>query len=100
VYGKCSTEYTKGTQEGLNSAQIHGSSVRLSLPQHHKRTSIARGQVTFISEIARLTTVLHSPFIEANNVKWRFAGQRAAAVLNCPAQADTVRASTLRRVVR
>jgi hypothetical protein len=59
VYGKCSTEYTKGTQEGLNSAQIHGSSVRLSLPQHHKRTSIARGQVTFISEIARLATVLH-----------------------------------------
>jgi hypothetical protein len=32
-------------------------------------------------------------------VKWRFAGQRAAAVLNCPARADIVRASALCRVV-
>ena len=54
----------------------------------------------FISEIARSTTVLHQPFIEPNDVKWRFAGQRAATVLNCAAQADIVRASALCRVVR
>ena len=68
----------------------------------HERTSAltARGQVTFISEIARSTTLLHQPFIEPNDVKWRFAGQRAAAVLNCAAQADIVRASALCRVVR
>jgi hypothetical protein len=33
-------------------------------------------------------------------VKWCFAGQRAAAILNCPAQADVVRASALCRIVR
>jgi hypothetical protein len=38
---------------GPNSTQIHGTSVRRSRP-HHKRTSIARGQVALISEIARL----------------------------------------------
>jgi hypothetical protein len=51
--------------------------------QCHERPLTARGQVTFISEIARSTTVLHQPFIEPNDVKVRFAGQRAAAVLNC-----------------
>src|SRR2546425_11814694 len=45
-------------------------------------------------------TVLHQPLIEPNDVKWRLAGQRAATVLNCAAQADIVRASALCRVVR
>src|SRR5262249_32718764 len=91
AYGKCSTEYTKGTPWYF----------RASGPSaDHQRTSIARGQVTCISEIARLTTVLHYPFIEPNNVKWRCAGQHARAVLNRPAQADIVRASTLCRVMR
>ena len=52
------------------------------------------------SEIACSTTVLRQPLIQPDDVKWRFAGQRAAAVLSCAAQADIVRASTLCRVVR
>src|SRR5262249_35002710 len=49
-YGECSTEYTEGTPWYF----------RASGPSaDHQRTSIARGQVTCISEIARLTTVLH-----------------------------------------
>jgi len=39
----------------------------------------------------RSATVLHQPLIEPNDVKWRLAGQRAATVLNCAAQADIVR---------
>src|SRR5262249_40106158 len=41
VYGECSTEYTRGTQGGLNSTKIHATSVRRRRPQRHKRTSIA-----------------------------------------------------------
>ena len=47
----------------------------------------------------KTTTVLHQPFVNPNNVKWRFADQRAAAVLNCAAQADIVRACALCGVV-
>ena len=47
-----------------------------------------------------LELILYQPFIRSNDVKWRSTGQRAAAVLNCAAQADIMRASTLRRVVR
>jgi hypothetical protein len=36
------------------------------------------------------STVLHQPLIEPDDVKWRFAGQGAATVLNCAAQAETV----------
>ena len=49
---------------------------------------------------APATTVLHQPFVNPNDVKWRFADQRATAILNCAAQADIVRASALCRVVR
>jgi hypothetical protein len=52
------------------------------------------------SEIACSTTVLRQPFIQPDDVKRRFAGQRAAAVLNCAAQADIVGTSALCRVVR
>src|SRR5262245_33096408 len=58
AYGKCSTEYTRGTQGGLNNTKSWYFRAA-ERPQHHTRTSIARGQVTVISEIARLTTVLH-----------------------------------------
>jgi hypothetical protein len=44
--------------------------------------------------------VLHQPFVRPDEVKWGLAGQRAAAVLNCAAQTDVVRASALCRVVR
>ena len=57
-------------------------------------------QVIFVSEIARSATVLHQPLIEPDDVKWRLAGQGAATVLNCAAQADIVRADALCRVVR
>jgi hypothetical protein len=57
---------------------------------------ILAGDGSGVSEI----TVLHQPFIRADNVKWGFAGQRAAAILYCAAQADIVRASALCRVVR
>ena len=57
-------------------------------------------QVISVSEIARSATVLHQPLIEPNDVKWRLAGQGAATVLNCAAQADIVRAVALCRVVR
>ena len=57
-------------------------------------------QVIFVSEIARSATVLHQPLIEPDDVKWRLAGQGAATVLNCAAQADIVRAAALCRVVR
>jgi hypothetical protein len=43
---------------------------------------------------------LHLPFIGSNDVKRGFAGQCAAAVLNCAAQADIVCAGALRRIVR
>jgi hypothetical protein len=56
--------------------------------------------VIFVSEIARSATVLHQPLIEPDDVKWRLAGQGAATVLNCAAQADIMRAATLCRVVR
>src|ERR1700674_4799063 len=57
-------------------------------------------QVIFVSEIARSATVLHQPFIEPDDLKWRLAGQGAATVLNCAAQAEIVRAPVLCRVVR
>ena len=57
-------------------------------------------QVIFVSEIARSVTVLHRPLIEPDDVKWQLAGQGAATVLNCAAQADIVRAAALCRVVR
>jgi hypothetical protein len=57
-------------------------------------------QVIFVSEVAHSATVLHQPLIEPDDVKWRLAGQGAATVLNCAAQADIVRASALCRVVR
>ncbi len=57
-------------------------------------------QVIFVSEIARSATVLHQPLIEPDDVKWRLAGQGAATVLNCAAQADVARAAALCRVVR
>jgi hypothetical protein len=43
----------------------------------------ASGQVTPKSRGS--TTVLHQPFVRPDEVKWSFAGQRAAAVLNCAA---------------
>ena len=49
---------------------------------------------------AQVTTVLHQPLIEPDDVKWRLTGQDAATVLNCAAQADIVRAFALCRVVR
>ncbi len=57
-------------------------------------------QVIFVSGIARSATVLHQPLVEPDDVKWRLAGQGAATVLNCAAQADIVRAFALCRVVR
>ena len=42
----------------------------------------------------------NSRVVNPNDVKWRFAGQCATAVLNCAAQANIVRASALCRVVR
>jgi hypothetical protein len=36
------------------------------------------------------------PFIQSDNMKWRFAGQRTPAILDGAAQADIVRALTLR----
>ena len=49
---------------------------------------------------ARSATVLHQPLIEPDDVKWRLAGQGAATILNCAAQADIVCAFALCRVVR
>jgi hypothetical protein len=43
---------------------------------------------------------LHQPLIEPDDVKWHLAGQGAATVLNCAAQADILRVATLCRVVR
>ena len=40
------------------------------------------------------------PFIQSDNMKWRFAGQCAPAILDCVAQADIVRALTLCRIMR
>jgi hypothetical protein len=57
-------------------------------------------QVIFVSEFARSATVLHQPLIEPDDVEWRLAGQGAATVLNCAAQADIVRAAALCRVMR
>jgi hypothetical protein len=40
------------------------------------------------------------PFIQSDNMKWRFAGQRAPAILDGASQADIVRALTLCRIMR
>jgi hypothetical protein len=55
-------------------------------------------QVIFVSEIARSAPGLHQPLIEPDDVKWRLAGQGAATVFNCAAQADIVR--TLPQLLR
>ena len=42
----------------------------------------------------------HQPLIQSDNMKWRFPGQRAPAILDGTAQADIVRALTLCRIMR
>jgi hypothetical protein len=42
----------------------------------------------------------HQPLIQSDDMKWRFPGQRAPAILDGTAQADIVRALALCRIMR
>ena len=53
-----------------------------------------------IREYAQPGFLHHQPFIQSENMKWCFPGQRAPAILDRTAQADIVRALTLCRIMR
>jgi hypothetical protein len=53
-----------------------------------------------IREHAQPRLLHHEPFIQSDNMKWCFPGQRAPAILDGTAQANIVRALTLCRIMR
>ena len=58
------------------------------------------GPARVIREHAQPRLLHHEPLIRSDNMKWRFPGQCASAILDGTAQADIVRALTLCRVMR
>ena len=64
----------------------------------HPAEPIGRARV--IREHAQSRFLHHQPFIQPDNMKWRFPGQCAPAILDGTAQADIVRALTLCRIMR